>query len=132
MARGDKSSTVTDASFYSESSKHALYALKVKLKKTARIRQRLHAFASFSKCTRSQIARFPLETGIITRVIRFWPYCPSKSFIPHYQQASHRLHFLYSFGHHWPQSLPLDYSGSIPEVKHALLITLWTKKCRNK
>ncbi len=33
-----------------------------------------------------------------------------------------------------PESLHLDYSGSIaiPAVKHALLITLRTKKCRNK
>ncbi len=39
-----------------------------------------------------------------------------------------------SFGHHkvslWPQSLPLDYSDSItiPEIKHAPLITLQHKE----
>lgn len=75
----------------------------------------------------------------LTRDIRFWPYCPSKSFITHYQQARHVGYTsCISFGHHkvslWPQSLPLEYSGSIaiPEAKHALLITLRTKKCRNK
>ncbi len=79
------------------------------------------------------------EMEIITRDIRFWPYCPSKSFIPHYQQARHVGYTSCTlFGHHklslWPQSLPLDYSGSIaiPEAKHALLITLWMKKCENK
>ncbi len=41
---------------------NVFYALKVKPKKTAHIRERLHAFASFSKWTRSQNARFPAET----------------------------------------------------------------------
>ncbi len=40
------------------------------------------------------------------------------------------FHFETLFGHHkvspWPKSLPLDYSDSItiPEIKHAPLITL--------
>ncbi len=69
----------------------------------------------------------------LTRDIRFWPYCPSKSFITHYQQARHVGYTsCISFGHHkvslWPRILPLAYSGSIaiPEVKHTLLITLRT------
>ncbi len=54
----------------------------------------------------------------LTRDIRFWPYCPSKSFIPHYQQARHAGYTsCILFGQHkvllWPQSLPLAYSGSI-------------------
>ncbi len=139
VARGDKSSTVTDASFYSESWKHALYVLKVKPKKTsvhkkaiARFRelQQMHAITDCTLPSRNNPP--PRETEI------FWPYCPSKSFIPHYQQAHHVGYTCTSFGHHkvslWPQSLPLDDSDSIaiPEVKHTLLITLRTNKCINK
>ncbi len=116
-ARGDKSSTVTDASFYSESWKHALYALKVKPKKTARIRKQLHAITD---CTLPSRNNPPRETEIITHdILAILP------FIPHYQQAHHVGYTsCTSFGHHmvslWLQSLPLDYSGSIaiPAVKY--------------
>ncbi len=145
VARGDKSSTVTDASFYSESLNHALYVLKVKPKKNCAHKKAIacfHKLQQMHAITDSKLHSQnnpPPVKEIITRDIRFWPYCPSKLFIPHYQQARHVGYTsCTSFGHHkvslCPQSLPLDYSGSIaiPAVKHALLITLRRKKCRNK